>query len=326
MTPSTRTNPPGATGQVPGARALYADAAPVARAIEVVPMPAALGAQVDCGDVRELDDATFAQVHRAWLDHLVLLIRGQRLDDAALLAFGRRFGELAAAAQVHTGQKARSVPEIAVISNVRENGIAIGSLGDGEAVWHSDSGFNEVPPSASLLHSIEIPAEGGDTGFSNMYLACERLPQALRHAVRGRTIKHDRRYTSGGQLREGYLAHQDLRESPGPSHPIIRRHPETGADALYLGRRPHAYVNGLSLEASEALLDELWSHATDPSITWHHQWRVGDILIWDNRCTMHRRDAFDPAARRIMHRTQCKGVPIVEGDGEARHPRAASVA
>ncbi|MFN7750774.1 MAG: TauD/TfdA dioxygenase family protein, partial [Pseudomonadota bacterium] len=77
---------------------------------------------------------------------------------------------------------------------------------------------------------------------------------------------------------------------------------------------------------SEALLDELWSHATDPSITWHHQWRVGDILIWDNRCTMHRRDAFDPAARRIMHRTQCKGVPIVEGDGEARHPRAASVA
>lgn len=333
MTPSTSTAhadvaTPGsgalAVDAIPSAGTRAADAIPPAgaRAVDVTPMPAALGAQVDCGDVRTLTDEAFAQVRAAWLDHLVLLIRGQTLDDAELLDFGRRFGELAAAAQVHKGQKARSRPEIAVISNVRENGVAIGSLGDGEAVWHSDSGFNEVPPSASLLHSLEIPPSGGDTGFANMYLACQRLPLALRAAALGRTIKHDRRYTSGGQLREGYLAEQDLRESPGPWHPIIRRHPETGADALYLGRRPHAYVSGLPLDESEALLDELWAHATEPSLTWHHQWRVGDILIWDNRCTMHRRDAFDPAARRIMHRTQCRGAPIVEGDGTARHARA----
>ncbi len=104
-----------------------------------------------------------------------------------------------------------------------------------------------------------------------------------------------------------------MRESPGPSHPIIRRHPETGKSALYLGRRPHAYINGLSLAESEALLDAVWAHATRPEFTWHHQWKLGDILIWDNRCAMHRRDALDPTTRRIMHRTQCKGTPVLEG-------------
>ena len=120
-------------------------------------MPAALGALVECGDVKTLDDAKFEDVKRAFLDHLVLLIRGQTLSDPELLAFGRRFGELTAAAPVHIGQKPRQYPELAVISNVVENGVAIGGLGDGEAVWHSDSCFNEIPPGPSILHSLEIP-------------------------------------------------------------------------------------------------------------------------------------------------------------------------
>jgi len=160
---------------------------------------------------------------------------------------------------------------------------------------------------------IELPPSGGDTGFANMYLALETLPASLRSAIADKTIKHDKRYTSGGQLRPGYLAEQDLRTSPGLTHPIIRRHPETGRSALYLGRRPHAYINGLPLAESEALLDSLWTHATQPHFTWHHQWRLGDVLIWDNRCAMHRRDAIDPSTRRIMHRTQCKGSPVVQG-------------
>jgi taurine dioxygenase len=131
------------------------------------------------------------------------------------------------------------------------------------------------------------------------------------------------RYTSGGQLRPGYTGKEDIRTTPGPSHAILRRHPETGCNALYLGRRPHAYVSGLSLAESEALLDALWAHAARPQASWHHQWKVGDILIWDNRCAMHRRDAFDPNSRRIMHRTQCKGTPVIEGADDApRHPRA----
>ncbi len=292
------------------------------RTITVTPMPAAIGARVDCGDVRTLSVDSFQEVQRAFLDHLVLLIRGQTLSDPDLLAFGRRFGELSAAAPVHVGQKPRDLPELAVISNVVENGVAIGGLGDGEAVWHSDSCFNEIPPSASILHSLELPPSGGDTGFTNMYLALETLPAGLRAAVKGKTIKHDLRYTSAGQLRPGYSGREDIRDTPGPSHAIVREHPETGCNALYLGRRPHAYINGLSLTESNNLLDALWAHAARPQASWHHQWQVGDILIWDNRCAMHRRDAFDPQARRVMHRTQCKGTPVVEGaDAAARHPR-----
>jgi taurine dioxygenase len=287
----------------------------VAQRISVTPLSKALGAQVECGDVKTLDADSFAEIHRAFLDNLVLLIRGQQLTVADLLVFGGRFGELTPGAQVHIGQKPRDerYPELAVISNVIENGVAIGGLGDVEAVWHTDSAFNDVPPSLSVLYSVEIPPTGGDTGFANMYCALETLPAALRAQISGKTIKHDKRYTSGGQLREGYLAQQDLRESPGPSHPIIRKHPETGKSALYLGRRPHAYINGLSLEASEALLDAVWAHATRPEFTWHHQWKLGDILVWDNRCAMHRRDAIDPKTRRIMHRTQCKGTPVLAG-------------
>jgi taurine dioxygenase len=283
--------------------------------INVTPLSAAIAAQVECGDVKALDADTFAAVHKAFLDNLVLLIRGQRLTVEELLAFGRRFGELARGAPVHIGQKPRDerYPELAVISNVIENGVSIGGLGDGEAVWHTDSAFADVPPSLSILYSVEIPPAGGNTGFANMYLALETLPAGLRARIAHKTIKHDKRYTSGGQLRPGFPAEQDLRESPGPSHPIVRRHPETGRNALYLGRRPHAYINGLSLEESEELLDALWAHAIKPEFTWHHQWKLGDILIWDNRCAMHRRDAIDPATRRIMHRTQCKGTPVVGG-------------
>lgn len=279
--------------------------------VEVIPFNAQIGAEVRCGDVRAIDDATFKAIHRASLDHLVLLIRGQKLNDDELVAFARRFGEPAAAAPVHIGQKPRERPEIAIISNVIENGVAIGGLGDGEAVWHSDSSFMPVPPTVSILHSIELPPSGGDTGFANMYRALETTPPALLKRIAGKTIKADLRFTSGGQLRPGYTGKEDIRDAPGPSHPIIRKHEESGHHALYLGRRPFSYINGLSLDESEALLDEVWAHAAQPQFTWHHQWQLGDVLIWDNRCCMHRRDAFDPHARRILHRTQCKGVPLI---------------
>jgi taurine dioxygenase len=290
--------------------------------MEVIPFAACLGAEVRCGSVTELDDAGVAAIRRAFLDHLVLLIRGQRLGDEDLLAFGRHLGELQADVS-DLKLKPQKYPEIAVVSNVIEDGVPIGRLGDGEATWHSDISYIDAPPTASILYSLEVPPSGGDTGFANMYRALETLPASLREQIQGRTIKHDRRYTGGGWLRPGYTGKEDPRTAPGPNHPIVRRHPETGHDALYLGRR-HAYVNGLSVERSEALLDALWAHATQPEFTWHHQWRVGDILMWDNRCVMHRRDAFDPQSRRVMHRTQCKGTPVVEGAFDrSPHPRSA---
>jgi taurine dioxygenase len=296
-------------------------------AFEVRPFDAALGAEVVCSDLRTISDDVFRRLHRAWLDHLVLLIRGQDFSQPHdLLAFGRRFGELERAPGVVKGQKPKdpALPDLAIVSNIKENGQSIGVLGDGEAVWHTDSSFYEVPPSASILYAVEIPPAGGNTSFANMYLAHDAMPESLRANVNGRTIKNDVVHNTGGQIREGYEEGGDIRFTPGPSHPIVRTHPETGYNTLYLGRRPYAYVNGLPVEESERLLDALWAHATQASFTWEHVWRVGDVIIWDNRCVLHRREAFDPASRRLMYRTYVRGsrpVELAEAATRAPHPR-----
>ncbi len=294
-------------------------------AITVTAIAPALGGEVSCGDVRSLDDAAFAQVYQALLGNLVIRIRGQQLSDPELIAFGRRLGELDFAPYAKTGkEKARAHPEIVVVSNVTENGQAIGVLRDAEVVWHSDNSYRDRPLSYSALHALEIPPKGGNTGFANMYLALQTLDPALRKRIEGKTLKHDMTYNSAGDLREGFQPISNVRDAPGPSHPIIRTHPETGCNALYLGRRPNAYINGLSVEESEALLNVLWAHATQDPFTWQHEWRVGDILIWDNRCVMHHRDPFDGGHRRVMHRIQCAGdVPALRSGAQEGHPRAA---
>jgi taurine dioxygenase len=276
--------------------------------IDVIPNRAALGAELRGIDLREVGDAGFDAIHHAWLDYLVLLFRGQNLSDEELIAFSRRFGDLDWAPVQENGRRfVEGHPEIYVVSNVIENGVAIGSLGAGEAVWHTDMSYLEQPPKASMLYAIEVPPAGGDTGFTNMYRAWEELPAELKRAVEGRRLKHDGTYNSGGYLREGVTATDDPRTSPGTYHPIAYRHPETGRIALYLGRRRNAYIEGMELAESEALLDELWTYATRPELCWYNHWQVGDLVLWDNRCTMHRRDPFDSNARRIMHRTQIKG-------------------
>jgi taurine dioxygenase len=163
------------------------------------------------------------------------------------------------------------------------------------------------PPKASALYALEVPPRGGDTSFCSMYAAWDELPDRLRRLADGLRVKHDGTYNSGGYTRQGVTPTDDPRTSPGTFHPLVHIHPETGRRGLYLGRRRNAYIEGLSLDDSAALLDEIWAQATRDSLTWRHQWRAGDLVLWDNRCTMHRRDAFDPATRRVMHRTQIKG-------------------
>jgi taurine dioxygenase len=276
--------------------------------ISVTPMDAALGAEVDGIDLRRITDADFAAVYQVWLEHSVLLFRGQTLDDDDLIAFSRRFGELDFAPIQENGRRfVDGHPEIYVVSNVVENGVAIGSLGAGEAVWHTDMSYLEDPPKASMLYALEIPPSGGNTGFTNMYRAYDELPETLKPRLAGRRVKHDGTYNSGGYVREGVTPTDDPREAPGTYHPIVCTHPETGRKCLYLGRRRNAYIEGLDLAESEALLDEVWRYATRDELTWYNTWRVGDVVLWDNRCTMHRRDPFDASSRRIMHRTQMKG-------------------
>jgi taurine dioxygenase len=276
--------------------------------IDIVPTGAALGAEVRGIDLKSLGERQFAALKRAWHQHEVILLRGQTLSDQDLIAFSRRFGDLDWAPVQETGRRfVEGLPEIYIVSNVTVNGQPIGSLGAGEAVWHTDMSYLEVPPMASMLYALEVPPAGGNTSFCSMYAVYEALPSQLKQRIANLKIKHDGTYNSGGYLRQGVTATDDPRTSPGAVHPLVCTHPDTGRRMLYLGRRRNAYLTGLELPESEALLDELWQFVENPEFAWEHVWRVGDLVLWDNRCTMHRRDPFDAASRRVMHRTQIKG-------------------
>jgi len=275
----------------------------------VRPVNPAVCAEV-CGvDVADLSTAEFEAIERAWYAHSALLFGGQRPTDDDLIAFSKRFGELDNPPVNENGKTfVADHPEIYVVSNViGPDGVPIGSLGAGEAQWHTDMSYLREPPDASMLYALEVPPAGGDTWLCGMEAALRALPADLLARVRNLEIKHDGTYNSGGYLRKGLTATADPMTSVGTPHPIVCAHPASGRPVLYLGRRRNAYVMGLPLEESERLLDELWKYASLPANCYAHQWRVGDLLMWDNRSTMHRRDPFDASARRIMHRTQIKG-------------------
>lgn len=242
--------------------------------------------------------------------HLVVVARDQRLSDPQLLAFSANFGELDPPGPNPYGEPFnKEFPEINVISNVIENGRPIGNLGAGEAVWHADMTYVDMPPKAAVLHALEIPPEGGgNTYFADMYAAYEAMPRELKHAVEGKTLVHDASRNSAGLLRKGYSEVRDVRETVGATHPIVRTDPLKRRRGLFLGRRPNSYIVGLQVAESEALLDAIWAHATQIRFTMCHEWRVGDLLMWNNPAVLHRRDSFDANARRVMHRTQIKGV------------------
>ena len=274
----------------------------------VRPTGAALGADIEGVDLAgALPPETVTAINQAWGEHLVLRFRGQKLSDDDLMRFSRVFGELDWAPVAATKDAPEGRDYIMVVSNVVENGQPIGQLGAYEAIWHTDMSYVAEPPSASALYSLEAPPSGGNTGFCNMYRAYETLPTELRRQIEGRVCRHDASRNSAGELRRGFVDASDPSQTVGAEHPIVRTHPVTGRQALFLGRRRNAYIPGLPLAESEALLDALWAYATKDEFTWYQQWRAGDLILWDNRCVMHRRDAFDPATRRVMHRTQIKG-------------------
>tara|TARA_A100001037_G_scaffold209362_1_gene187579 strand:+ start:754 stop:1623 length:870 start_codon:yes stop_codon:yes gene_type:complete len=280
--------------------------------IEIAKLAPEIGAEIRGIDLSaRLTESDVAAIRSAWLDNLVLVFRDQDLSDADLVRFSRHFGDLDRVPGWEPFSPA-GYPEVLTISNVQEDGTAIGVLGDGEASWHTDMSYLDQPPPGSLLYSLEVPASGGDTCFTSMYAALDALPPELLLEIEGRVLNHDSSHDSAGNPRSNHQAFVDVSEAPGARHPIISRHPETGRPVLYLGRRLHAWVVGESIEDSEALLDRIWQHCTDDAFTYRHKWEIGDLLMWDNRCTMHRRDPFDAGARRIMHRTQLKDSKATE--------------
>jgi taurine dioxygenase len=261
-----------------------------------------LSSPVTSSDVRAIEDV--------WRERLVVVFHGQKLSDPELITFSKNFGELDPPGPNPYGQPFnKQHPELNVISNVVEDGKPIGNLGDGEAVWHADMTYVEVPPKAAMLHSLEVPPPeaGGNTYFANMFAAYETLPADLKKATDGRVAVHDASTNSAGMLRKGYQVVTDVRQTVGAHHPLVRTETTSGRKALFLGRRPNAYVVGLDVADSEALLDALWAHATQPRFAMCHEWQVGDLLMWNNLSVLHRRDPFDPKTRRVMHRSQIKG-------------------
>ena len=280
--------------------------------ITVTPLSPAIGAEISNVNLHEpLSTSTLGQIKEAWSTHLVLRFRGQTLSDQALLDLSRHFGELDPPGPNPYGKPfLDDFPEINVISNVKVGGSPIGNLGDGEAVWHCDMTYVESPPRAAFLHALEIPPSGGDTFWSNMYLAYETLPAEMKKKITGRLAIHDATYNSAGMMRKGMKPVTDPRQAPGAHQPLVIQHPDTGRAALYLGRRRNSYILGMELDESEALLDALWAHATQARFAFRQEWRLHDLILWDNRCTLHRRDSFDPETRRVMHRTQIKGFAL----------------
>src|SRR5688500_10819428 len=279
--------------------------------IEFRPITPSLGIEALGVRLGELSDAEFAELHKAWKQNGIMLVRGQQdMTDAQFEAFSRRFGELDPPPNQGVGKKnVPGHPELYVVSNeLGEKGEPLGALGYGEAVWHTDMSYLPVPPIASMLLARRLPDTGGNTWAASMCAGYENLPAPLKERAKKLSIKHDGTRDSGGNLRKGVQEDDDPLTSRGHPHPAVIRDPGTGKPALFLGRRPRAYVMGLPVAESEALLDELWHWAIQPANVYEHRWRVGDVLIWSNYSTMHRRDEFDGNSIRRMHRSQIKGT------------------
>ncbi|WP_425306296.1 TauD/TfdA dioxygenase family protein [Burkholderia perseverans] len=280
---------------------------------DIVPFDGPLGAEVIGLDLsRPLGDAAFARIHRAHLDHHVLVFREQRITPDQQVAFSRRFGPL----QIHVLHQFAlpGHPEVLIVSNIMEDGKPIG-LGDAGHFWHSDLSYKEKPSLGSLLHAQELPAEGGDTLFANMHLAWDTLPDALKQAVQGRRAEHTylARYAEL-QARSPWrpnLSAEQIAQVKAVEQPIVRTHPETGRRALFVSEHFTTRIVGLPEDESRALLDELFAHSVRDAFVYRHQWREHDLVFWDNRSLMHLAAGTPDHLRRKLYRTTIEGdVPV----------------
>jgi taurine dioxygenase len=276
-------------------------------AIEIVPLSDALGAEIRGLDLNsEIDDATFAKVEQAWHDHLVLLFRDQTLSEDDQVRFARRFGALQTrprpASMRAEGGEVRH-PEIMLVSNIRKDGKLIGSLPDGEMQFHSDMCYIEKPAKGTFLYAIEIPSQGGDTLFLNTYKAYESLSADIKARIDG--AKALNVFLYGSTSREGNKP--DFSIHPNHVHPMVRTHPDTRRKALFINRLMTWSIEGMDEAESTTLLDHLFDHMEQPGFIYEHKWRVGDLLLWDNRCTLHARTDFSDQERRLLRRVVIQG-------------------
>jgi taurine dioxygenase len=274
--------------------------------LDLRPLSPALGAEVRGVDLsKTLDADTVSALRQAWFDHLILLFRGEELTQDQLVAATALFGppgELARPQEYRTSGQKKLHDTVMLISNVRENGVPIGALPDGEMMFHHDMIHAEVPHNGTLLYAREIPSTGGNTLFANLYAAYDTLPTEVRAPLEGKRAFHH--YNYGEQVKGDGKGIVAFAES---LHPVFRTHPETGKKAVYVNRLMTEYVDGLPREQSDALLARIFDHAEQSCFVYEHVWRVGDAMLWDNRCTMHARTDFPPE-RRLFWRTTIGGT------------------
>jgi taurine dioxygenase len=250
-----------------------------------------------------LDDQTVDRLRELWAHHAVLVFRRQALSEHELADFSATFGPLERV--VRTEWASPVVPEIGLISNLKDGqGRPIGGLGDGELQWHSDQSYMMNPATGAMLYALELPPEGGTTSWVDLGAAYAGLPDRLRHIVEDkRAVFSYVRRLAGYQSVDRVISEEAKRKTPPVLHPLVHTHPTTGRKALYLDSTTTVGIDGMDDFSGAALLDEIYAFATRPEFVYHHRWRVGDVVMWDNGFTMHRREPFDPAARRLMKRT-----------------------
>ncbi|RYX98171.1 MAG: TauD/TfdA family dioxygenase [Comamonadaceae bacterium] len=277
--------------------------------IQIRPFDSALGAEVIGLDLnRPLDPADFARIHRAHLDHHVLVFRDQRITPAQHIDFSRRFGPL----QIHVLKNfhLQNHPEILIVSNIKENGEPIG-LGDAGHFWHSDLSYKETPSLGSLLHAQELPGEGGDTLFANQHTAWDTLPDALKNTVKDLRAEHTY-LAKYEELRarspwRPKLTQAQLDEVKPVVHPVVRTHPENGRKALFVSEHFTSRIVGIPEDESAALLAELFAHTSRPELVYRHQWQPHDLVFWDNRSVTHLAAGTPDEQRRKLYRTTVEG-------------------
>lgn len=280
--------------------------------IAVIPSNALLGADIEGFDFDALLPAQVAALRSAWLANGVVRFRGCHITDEQQLSLTAALGEFVKHPRQLRGEEGAHDlhEEILVIGNARRDGNIVGTMGNAEARWHSDTFIKREPPAAALLRAVALPKSGGDTYFADMYSIYADLPQAMKRILDGRMIQLDIVWNGPGRLRAGCKAPEspDIRLWPAIRHPIVRTHGETGRNCLYLGARSEsAWIVGLPLDESAGILEELYAYVVRPDYHWVQIWQPGDMIMWDNRCTMHRRDGWSAEEVRVMHRTTTKG-------------------
>ncbi|WPO98217.1 TauD/TfdA family dioxygenase [Pseudomonas sp. HR96] len=284
-------------------------AQPAPQSFDIRPLAGHVGAEIIGLDLtRPLNDADFARVHRAHLDHHVVVFRDQRITPQQQIDFSRRFGVL----QIHVLKQflLAGHPEILIVSNIVEDGKPLG-LGDAGKYWHSDLSYKELPSLGSMLHAQELPSEGGDTLFADMHRAWDTLPAHLRSAVEGRQAVHSytARYSEGKNAANWRptLTAEQLAQVVTVTHPVVRTHPENGRKALFVSEGFTTHIVGLPDDESRDLLAQLYAHSVLPDNVYRHRWQPHDMVFWDNRSLIHLAAGCPDHLRRKLYRTTIQG-------------------